>query len=120
MNEVAGNLADAQQLGERILFQIDQAMLTADVAESQMHLREAMTFGEELEMLLAESAFEVEEHVVTDEIEHGLVHLREFFRLGVDALSKSSVFLQDEIRKMKPLVIEALDHISEAAATLGY
>ena len=87
MEEPHGDLMDTNDLADRVMNHIEGALAASDVPEMQMHLREAMAFGEQMEIRLADSAFEIEDHDTVDEIEQALSSLRRFFRLGVQALS---------------------------------
>ena len=80
MNDLQDNLRDAGDLSSRLIGHIDQALNAVDLPETEMHLRAAMLAGEEIEILLADSAFESEDHAVTDNLEAALGKLRQFFR----------------------------------------
>jgi len=102
-----------------MLSEIDEALRTADTADAELHLKNAMAAGEEIEVRLAESAFNTEDHATLDEIEDALHLLRKFFQLGVEALSGDPDELKEKARLMKPLASGAADHIRGASEPLG-
>lgn len=119
MNDLQDNLRDAGELAKRMVGHIDQALAAVDLAETQMHLRRAMLAGEEMEILLADSAFESDEQEVTSNLEAGLSKLRQFFKQGIQALSGEPEVLAERIRTMKPVAVDAIEHIHKAGLPLG-
>ena len=119
MNDLPDGISDAGDLADRMISHVDQALAAIDLPEMQMLLRSAMLAGEELEVLLADLAFDSEDHAATDRMEKALWNLRRFFRLGIEALSGDQQLLDGRIRAMQPLAVDAREHVRAVQESVG-
>lgn len=119
MNDLRDDISDAGDLADRMIGHVNQASGAIDLAEMQMQLRSAMLAGEELEVLLADLAFDSEDHYATDHMEQALWNLHRFFRLGIEALSGDQELLDAKISAMRPLAADAREQVRAVQGSVG-